>query len=47
MMQLFLIKLNKFKIEILSKKQINQEKAFLVENLKEAIKKILKKFNKE
>jgi hypothetical protein len=41
------IKINKFKIEILSKKQISQDKAFLEENLTVAIKKILKKCNKE
>lgn len=44
---LFLIKINKYKIETLSKKQINQDKAFQAENLTEVIKKILKIFNKE
>lgn len=47
MMSLSLIKINKFKIEILSKKQINLDKVYLEENLKVAIKKILKKCNKE
>jgi len=46
-MSLSPIKINKFKIEILSKKQINLDKVFLEENLTVAIKKILKKCNKE